>query len=241
MSGHHAATLALPGFALLVCWCSLAGWARTDDGMDDEACTCASPWNALRHDWTVPTWFGQPAWYKPPLLYWSMFPCGSPCCPLRCWPHGSPGGGADSADHRGFGYRIGGWRPAVTSGLLLLTCSSFVKYSRVGMMEAPPMFFYVAVLYAAYRAWQQDGRRWEFLWPCLLGASSSCQRTGHLDRARAYAGIFRPLRPGRLAGGAAFWGGSSQRSALRRPVAPHGGSRVRTGVSGGASSSSVKI
>ncbi|HEY3997442.1 MAG TPA: glycosyltransferase family 39 protein, partial [Candidatus Xenobia bacterium] len=127
-----------------------------------------------RGDWTVPTWFGGPGWFKPPGLYWSMFPWFALLGPTLLagrvaallW------GAGTLAVTVAFGCRARGPQAGLLSGLVLLTCCSFVKYSRVGMMEAPLLFFYVAVLYSFYRARLGDGPIWDFLWPALTGVST---------------------------------------------------------------------
>lgn len=126
-----------------------------------------------RHDWTVPTWFGAQAWYKPPGLYWSMFPWFAmlgltlAAARLATWTWSMLSLVVVAA----YGRRAAGDRAGLLAALFLLTACSFYKYARVGMMEAALTFFYVAALYAMDRADREDGPLWSFLWPAVAGAS----------------------------------------------------------------------
>lgn len=126
-----------------------------------------------RGDWTIPTWFGEEAYYKPPLLYWSIFPFfkifGENLTAARI-----PSVLAAFLTLR-FTFllmkRLYGQDQAIFTVLLLSTCLSFARYAKIAMMEPLMMLSFVLNLYALYKAHRNDQGPWTFCWFVTCGAS----------------------------------------------------------------------
>jgi 4-amino-4-deoxy-L-arabinose transferase-like glycosyltransferase len=126
----------------------------------------ADPW--------IPTWCGEPAFYKPPFTYWLMMA-------------GFAAGGTSLVAARLaivittiltvllvylLGARMYGQREGLIAGLLCATCLGFQIYGRVGMLDMPLTLFTAAAVYCFYRAHREGSRTHAGLFFALAGASS---------------------------------------------------------------------
>jgi len=142
--------------------------------MNDEGLYAQIGWEMFdHHDGTVPTWFGHPAYYKPPLTYWLMFPFfklfGRTLLAARL-PSAIVGLFTLWVTYL-FGKRLYGEREGLLSAAILLTSSNFIKFSRNAMMESLLMFFFILSTYCFYRASEEDRGKWLWAWLSAVGAS----------------------------------------------------------------------
>jgi 4-amino-4-deoxy-L-arabinose transferase-like glycosyltransferase len=107
-----------------------------------------------RHDLWVPTWLGQPAFYKPPLTYWLMmvgYKVGGVNLLAARVPIALTGVLSCVFVYL-LGLRLYGRREAVAAGLLTATSFGFLAYGRVCMMDMPLTLALTAAIYSLYRA-----------------------------------------------------------------------------------------
>jgi len=127
-----------------------------------------------RHDPVLPTWFGDPAFYKPPFLFWLMMAgfmvAGPSTLGARLGVFVLALGSV--AITAAWGRRLYGPAAGMLAGVMLATTLGFFKYGRMHMIEIPMLFLMLAATVCFYRAWAEGRAWWLTLSLGLVGAST---------------------------------------------------------------------